>query len=509
MYILRFKPFILLNVLLLSLFLAEGCKDDATTQPQIQKPVIVSFTADPTSVPAGGDSITFSWQVTGAADLSISPGVGTVTPTDSGSITVFVSSPASYVLTATNAGGNTTASVQVSVQQTISVNGVVKDIDGEPISGVTVIIKGKSPTTTSADGSFSFSNVTSPYEIRVIMSTDKIALVYQGLTRSDPQLLYIGSTTISKSATINGHVPIAVGKKTTVFFTSETQSWSTLADQTTGMYSFTPSWKGSMTSCQGQLQVLRWTENANGLPVLYDAYGTKNLTISDGGTFNGNDFLEVEFTDPAEQNISGTIIRPTTSYNIVSKELWINLGASIYICHETGNALTDNFSYMVPSITGATFEVNVTATLSATPNSRNSFFMKKNIAAGQSGVSIVMAAAPQLSLPVHNGIGVDTTTSFYWTQGGETGVNLIQIMPGDPSAPAFFIFTAENNTTIPNLAPQALGLPSNVNYGWTVFRYFPLSSINDAASQFFVPFINGISDDYGHVQSEMFFFTTK
>ncbi|HSD62356.1 MAG TPA: hypothetical protein VLB50_01120, partial [Ignavibacteriaceae bacterium] len=82
-------------------------------------------------------------------------------------------------------------------------------------------------------------------------------------------------------------------------------------------------------------------------------------------------------------------------------------------------------------------------------------------------------------------------------------------IPGDPVAPAFFIFTAENNTTIPNLAPQALGLPSNINYSWTVFRYFPLSSINDAASQFFIPMINGFTDDNGYVQSEMFFFTTK
>lgn len=508
MYILRFKPFILLNILLLSILIVEGCKDDATTQPQVQKPVIVSFTANPTSVPAGGDSVTFSWNVTDATELSISPGVGTVTPVDSGSIKVFVSSPASYTLTATNAGGNTTSSVQIVVQQTISVNGVLKDIDGEPISGKVVMIKGKAPTSTSADGSFSFSNVTSPYEIQVILSTEKVALIYQGLTRSDPQLLYIVSTTTSKSATINGNVPIAPGKKTIVFFVSDTKSWWTTADQTTGMYSFTPDWKGSMTTCQGQLQVLRWTQNANGLPILYDAYGTKNLTISDGGTFDGNDFLEIDFTDPAEQNISGTITRPTSSYNINFKELSINFGASIYICNESGGALSDNFSYMVPSITGATFEVRVNATLSAVPTSRNSSYMKKNITAGTSGINIELAAAPQLSLPVHNGIDVDTTTSFYWTQGGGTGVNLIQLFPGGAN-PVFFIFTAENNTTIPNLAPQALGLPSGEIYSWTVSRYLPISSINDAASEFFIPLINGQSGDNGRAESEMFNFTTK
>jgi len=393
--------------------------------------------------------------------------------------------------------------------QTLTVNGYVKDIDGEPISGVTatVIIKGKTPVTTGADGSFSVPNVTAPYEARVILSTAQTAIVYQGLTRSDPVLLYLGSTTTAKSATISGSVPVAAGKITLVFFISDTKTWSTVADQFAGTYEIDPSWKGSAVSYAGQLQVLRWTPNPNGLPSEYDAYGSRNLTISDGGTFSNNNFLEADFTDPAEQNISGSIILPASGYDVSYKRLNINFGdAYVYLSGEFGASLTDNFSYTVPSISGATFEVDVRASYS----SRETTYQKKGITGGSTGITITLAAAPQLNLPVNNGTGIDTTTQFLWAQGGGTGVNLVLIVPSVPNGgPAFYMFTASNSTAIPNLGPLGLGLQSGIQYEWWVNRIFPVSTINDAASDFFIPLIQGNGGENGSVVSETFHFTTK
>jgi hypothetical protein len=62
--------------------------------------------------------------------------------------------------------------------QTITVSGFVKDFDGEPVEEVPVIIKGKAPVTTDENGGFTISNVSKPYEGRVIFSTDQAALVY-------------------------------------------------------------------------------------------------------------------------------------------------------------------------------------------------------------------------------------------------------------------------------------------------------------------------------------------
>lgn len=510
MSILHLRVVILTTALIFFLIFGAGCDEESTTEPQGNKPTIVSFTANPSTVPVGGDSVKLSWEVSGATSLSISSGIGTVTPTDSGAITVFVSAATVFTLTATNSTGNVTADAQVNVAQSVTVSGYVKDLDGEPIAGATVIIKGKAPTTTGAGGNFSVSNVTIPYEIRLIISgTQQTAIVYQGLTRLDPTLFYLGSTTNSKTATISGTVPVAPGQATLVFFVSGNEAWWATANQTNGFYSINADWRGSVSSYTGNLQVLRWTANPNGLPQQYDAYGSEdNVTISNGGSFTNHNFVAADFTDPAEQNISGSITRPSSSYSIINKNLYLNFGnAYIPIVGEPGAGLTENFSYTVPSISGATFQIDVNATVSAVPNSRTTLYSKKGINGGTTGINITLASAPQLNLPVNNGTGIDTTTQFLWSQGSGTGISIVIIQPMG-QGPAFFIYTDGNSTNIPNLNPQGLGLPSNAPYQWVTAEYFPVSSIDDAASDSFISLVNGNGGDYGRGQSETFNFTT-
>jgi hypothetical protein len=394
--------------------------------------------------------------------------------------------------------------------QTITVSGFVKDFDGEPVAGVPVIIKGKAPVTTDANGAFTVSNVSKPYEARVIFSTDQAAIVYQGLTRSDPTLIYLGITSIWKTATISGFVPPAAGKVTRVFFVSSTMAWSTDADQGTGSYTLSVNWRGTANSMSGTLQVLRWTQNSSGLPSQYDAYGFENnLTVSSGGNFPNNNFAVADLTDPPEQNISGSIARPTSSYVLTSKTLYLFLGdAGIYLGQESGAGLSDNFSYVVPSITGATFGVDVDATLSATPTNRYTNYNKRGIAGGSSGITVNLASAPQLNIPAHNGSGIDTTTQFLWTMGSGGGICVLYIYPSNFVGPSFYIFTASNSSSIPNLAPQGLGLPSNLSYTWQVAQVFPVSSIDDAASANFLQQTSG-SAEGGQANSEQFTFTTK
>ena len=511
MYNLYIKATIILYVAFFSLLLIVGCAEDSPNQPGGNKPTIVSFTANPTTVSAVGDSVTLSWKVNAATSLSISSGVGSVTPADSGSVRIFVSSSTTFTLTATNSAGAVTSDAVVTVAQSTTINGYVKDVDGEPIAGATVIIKGKAPTTTGAGGNFSVSNVTVPYEIRLIISGfQQVAVVYQGLTRVDPTLIYLGSTASSKTATISGTVPAAAGKTTLVFFVSGDKAWSTIANQANGSYTINADWMGSTNSFTGKLQVLRWTPNPNGLPQQYDAYGLKdNVTISNGGSFPNNNFVTADFTDPAEQNITGSITRPSSNYSIRDKILYLNFGnAFIRIAGESGAGLTENFSYTVPSITGATFQIDVSALLPATPSSRITFYSEKGISGGSTGINITLASAPQLNLPANNGIGIDSTTQFLWTKGSGQSISIAYIMPMG-QGPAFFIYTDGNSTNIPNLSPQGLGLPPNQFYQWTIIEAFPVSSVDAAASDSFITLINGNSGGFGRGQSETFNFTTK
>lgn len=79
------------------------------TRPAVSPPVISSFTASPASITAGQAS-TLAWNVAGATTLSVDQGVGAV---GGSSIVVNPVITTTYRLTATNAGGSSSATVTV------------------------------------------------------------------------------------------------------------------------------------------------------------------------------------------------------------------------------------------------------------------------------------------------------------------------------------------------------------------------------------------------------------
>ncbi len=83
-----------------------------TSPPGVAPPTIQAFTTSSSSV-ASGTSVTLTWTVLGATNVSIGPAIGTVPVSGSRAVTPFVST--SYTLTATNGNGTVTASVTVTV----------------------------------------------------------------------------------------------------------------------------------------------------------------------------------------------------------------------------------------------------------------------------------------------------------------------------------------------------------------------------------------------------------
>jgi hypothetical protein len=84
----------------------------ASNIPTGPAPTISSFTADPTTVSAG-QSVTLSWNVSGASYFVVSPQVGAVRGS---SVTVTPTATTTYTLYATNGYGRSTANVKVTVQ---------------------------------------------------------------------------------------------------------------------------------------------------------------------------------------------------------------------------------------------------------------------------------------------------------------------------------------------------------------------------------------------------------
>ena len=76
------------------------------------KPVVSEFTAEPSSIERGQSAL-LRWNVTGATEISINHGIGTVTATGTRSVTPPETT--SWTLTATGPAGTTTANATISV----------------------------------------------------------------------------------------------------------------------------------------------------------------------------------------------------------------------------------------------------------------------------------------------------------------------------------------------------------------------------------------------------------
>jgi peptidoglycan-associated lipoprotein len=84
----------------------------APTGPSSDRPVVAEFAAEPSSVERG-QTAQLRWNVTGATDISINNGIGTVPA--SGSRRITPNETTTYTMTANGPNGSTTATATVSV----------------------------------------------------------------------------------------------------------------------------------------------------------------------------------------------------------------------------------------------------------------------------------------------------------------------------------------------------------------------------------------------------------
>ena len=91
-----------------------GSGGTAAMEPPSKNPVILSYTASPANLPAGGGMVTLTWNVQQATTLSIDQNVGAVTGT---STMINVAATTIFTLTATNSDGMTTATTAAVIGQ--------------------------------------------------------------------------------------------------------------------------------------------------------------------------------------------------------------------------------------------------------------------------------------------------------------------------------------------------------------------------------------------------------
>ncbi len=129
-------------ILLLGILLA-ACTTGGTASP----PKINSFSATPSSLPAGGGSVQLDWDVSGATSLSISGGVGSVSPVDKGSKTINVTASQSFTLTAIAGTLSASKEVSVTVAPSISISPVSRAfVAGDTGASFDALVQGSTGT---------------------------------------------------------------------------------------------------------------------------------------------------------------------------------------------------------------------------------------------------------------------------------------------------------------------------------------------------------------------------
>jgi len=443
-------------------------------------PTISSFQATPDTVLAGGTT-TLSWTVSGDAPitLQLTPDVGDVS--GSNDVQVSPDTTTTYTLTATNDVESDSATLTVTVQPVVALRGTVIGMNGDPASGIDVLVHagGRLPQTTGSDGTFDFGEVPTPYDVTVHDAAAEHSVTYVGLTLAEPTLLMLGTTTGPRHQTVvQGEVTGGFGYPepadgwTHVAFGSDDTRIDRRADATTGTFAFDPvAWFGPLRT-EGRLHALQWRAGPDGLPTSYSGYAQQALTLESTVPVQAGQTLNVVPVD--EGVVSGATPIPA-GYSPFARTLSIQFddGASIVVAGELG--FSEGFSYRTPHVGDGD------PTLAATaigPSDSGGFAVLPDLPYATSGVELAVPIASTLSEPADGVAGVDTTTDFRWSSPVKR-VHLVRFQSS--SGPDVDVVSGANRAALPDLDALGASHATGTGYTWRVFGLEPYEDVDAVA----------------------------
>ncbi len=320
----------------------------------------------------------------------------------------------------------------------ITVTGKVIGANKQPVSGVPVLIAGIPSVNTDPNGNFSIANVGRPYTITVIDAANKQAILYRGLTRSDPTLIFLGSNPgVKKVASLTGRIfpsssyPEPATRKTLVGFVSTETGRTTTATPATGLYTLSNAeWYGPSTTT-GTLHALQYDYNTStGLPTTYVGYGVRSgIALLDATSNPERQRYDVRCRNHEHDRERH---RPCRVYDLRERPCrWCSaIPRDSTCCRTTIRRL--HSPMRCPISPGPLFRIGVIATKASTGST---MVWKANVAGNATGVTVTVPGAPELSLPINAATNVTTSTPFSWTQ-YTGGVHLL-IYTGGASKPSY------------------------------------------------------------------------
>ncbi|HET8985260.1 MAG TPA: hypothetical protein VFN03_05830 [Trueperaceae bacterium] len=378
-----------------------------------------------------------------------------------------------YDVTVTGSGTGLVDSAELALDVTsLSVTGRVASLLEIPVPGASVRSQGDSAVT-DADGNFTLTGLSVPYDLAVWNQADEWVHIYEGLTATDllvaPAATALPSVT-SRSATVSGNLTggvIPVAANQVVMVCAEGTDGIAIGCDTVlpteSAYSLSAQWFGPTTRAV-RIHALQFQRDASGYPTDYLGYTTADLNLAD--------------TVPAAANLDlGTAVSSVTvDVDVVSPvaivatiaALQIGPGLAIPVAQVSSPAITHQFA--MPVIDGATYTFIAAVSI-------GQFGWQADVTSTTATVEVPDTL--QLTAPADLAPGVTTSTSF--TTSATSGPKTF-MWNANGGGLAIGLTTMSSTTTIPDITPYGLALPANADFGWQAIGHGSDSTDDATAS---------------------------
>jgi hypothetical protein len=356
-----------------------------------------------------------------------------------------------------------------------------------------------------ASGGFVVNNVPSTYSLVMLITSQSFrsAIVYQGLTRTNPTLTILGGSSVpvqSTFATVEGKFTGGLGfsatsKATTEFTVSVPKAVSSgssnrgSVDPTTGNYTAFINWAGG-NPIAATMHALQYSTNeTNGKITAFGGYAQKtiNLVPSQGTPIK----QDITLAPVNSGTVNGSINWPsgiTAPQYSVSTILFLSglNTEEIFVFPPLGSqpssGVPDGYDQLVPVIAGAKLIQRVGITEKPTsgallPPKESGVW--KTVTPGAT-TNIVVPAPIALTAPESAASGVTGNTKFTWSA-FSGGVHLLSFFSGMSGVQtSIVVVTAASSSTFPDLSAYGFGLPKAATYVWWVNGIAPYASMDMA-----------------------------
>lgn len=359
-----------------------------------------------------------------------------------------------------------------------AVRGTLIDALKRPLADVELHV-GNKTVTTDKQGKFTVDRMSDTYDVSFKLTTivdekdTTYAWRFVGLTRRDPTLqVYVASEQHLGSLTWHTQgptFPFAESTRMLAGFGSPDGNF-TVGVNTADYDSPLVYWSGPQTTTGTTHGLLFTVSGASELPVQYLAHDAKPLTLTAGGKANAN--FNLSGAGLPTFALTGRVTAPGQG----TRENWVMLrwtdGTTFLVASDSPTA--DTFSYLVPTIEGAT------ASVLAFRGRSNAFPVAvayADHAAGGQAMQLDIPLPPTLSAPGAGMAGVTGETEFKWT--GDAKL-FVFVARATERYDAMFVVTGEKSTKLPIGDLTAFTPGAGSEFAWHIETHGDYASVDAA-----------------------------